>query len=215
MSTGVLIQEGKVGLMKAVERFDPEKCFRFSRYTTWWPRQAVQRALADKARAIRLPAHMDEKLHKTRKAYGVLVVAEVLREPTEKEIAGRLEWDARVVRAVLDALPDASSLDQSREPKAASPRVGDFAEGEATHGPGLRESLRLWEAVRRLTEHERHILVRRYGLDHREKATVRKFPAKLDIPEKPVRRTQRRAECALGALLGPGGGGSGSAEVAA
>ena len=213
MSTGVLIQEGKVGLMKAVERFDPEKCFRFSRYTTWWPRQAVQRALADKARAIRLPAHMDEKLHKTRKAYGALVVAEVLREPTEKEIAGRLEWDARVVRAVLDALPDASSLDQSREPKAASPRVGDFAEGEATHGPGLRESLRLWEAVRRLTEHERHILVRRYGLDHREKATVRKFPAKLDIPEKPVRRTQRRAECALGALLGPGG--SGSAEVAA
>jgi len=215
VSTGVLIQEGKVGLMKAVERFDPEKCFRFSRYTTWWPRQAVQRALADKARAIRLPAHMDEKLHKTRKAYGVLVVAEVLREPTEKEIAGRLEWDARVVRAVLDALPDASSLDQSREPKAASPRVGDFAEGEATHGPGLRESLRLWEAVRRLTEHERHILVRRYGLDHLEKATVRKFPAKLDIPEKPVRRTQRRAECALGALLGPGGGGSGSAEVAA
>jgi RNA polymerase primary sigma factor len=215
VSTGVLIQEGKVGLMKAVERFDPEKCFRFSRYTTWWLRQAVQRALADKARAIRLPAHMDEKLHKTRKAYGVLVVAEVLREPTEKEIAGRLEWDARVVRAVLDALPDASSLDQSREPKAASPRVGDFAEGEATHGPGLRESLRLWEAVRRLTEHERHILVRRYGLDHREKATVRKFPAKLDIPEKPVRRTQRRAECALGALLGPGGGGSGSAEVAA
>ena len=206
MSTGVLIQEGKVGLMKAVERFDPEKCFRFSRYTTWWPRQAVQRALADKARAIRLPAHMDEKLHKTRKAYGVLVVAEVLRELTEKEIAGRLEWDAQ---------PDASSLDQSREPKAASPRVGDFAEGEATHGPGLRESLRLWEAVRRLTEHERHILVRRYGLDHREKATVRKFPAKLDIPEKPVRRTQRRAECALGALLGPGGGGSGSAEVAA
>jgi RNA polymerase primary sigma factor len=215
VSTGVLIQEGKVGLMKAVERFDPEKCFRFSRYTTWWPRQAVQRALADKARAIRLPAHMDEKLHKTRKAYGVLVVAEVLREPTEKEIAGRLEWDARVVRAVLDALPDASSLDQSREPKAASPRVGDFAEGEATHGPGLRESLRLWEAVRRLTEHERHILVRRYGLDHREKATVWKFPAKLDIPEKPVRRTQRRAECALGALLGPGGGGSESAEVAA
>lgn len=204
MSKGVLIQEGKLGLMKAVERFDPEKCFRFSRYTTWWIRQAVQRALADKARAIRLPAHMNEKLHKTRKAHGALVVAELLRAPTEEEIAGRLEWDAQ---------PDASSLDQSREPKAASRRVGDFAEGETTHGPGLRESLRLWEAMRRLTEHERHILVRRYGLDHREKATVRKFSAKLDIPEKAVRRTRRRAECALRALLGPGG--SGSAEVAA
>lgn len=203
MSKGVLIQEGKIGLMKAVERFDLEKCFRFSRYTTWWIRQAVQRALADKARAIRLPAHMNEKLHKTRKARGALVVAELLRALTEEEIAGRLEWDAQ---------PDASSLDQSREPKAVSRRVGDFAEGEATHGPGLRESLRLWEAVRRLTEHERHILVRCYGLDHREKATVRKFSAKLDIPEK-ERRPRRRAECALRALLGPGG--SGSAEVAA